>query len=265
MSNLFEYFVKSAAGYKPDAAVRRGSYARLEAQSPGGIIRSSTIGHQGLSKRTAAQLRKTHNLPMPGQQPTGPDAATSRGSMAQGGQRRPSVPVNPSPAPGTATPPAQPATVAGAPQTNPRQAATGTGAPPYRPGSLAKTFAPHIPGIANLSNKDIRSAYVKGAYWDSHRGLGTELDKSIQGHADWQLYNKLNQLGLNMHGDNSAQASGVTTALQHLDALRYRDDAANYDPLARAGVDTQGVSANATPEELALRQRPFDPSKIRRV
>ena len=243
MSDLFNYFIKTASTYKPDAAMRRGSYAQA---SDRGQYRSSTIGHQGLSKRTAAQLRRTHNLPAPVQQ-------------------RPTAPVNPSPAPSTSAQPPQPSTVAGAPQTNPRQAATGTGAPPSRPGSLARTFAPHIPGVANWSNKAIRSAYVKGAYWDSHRGLGTDLDKSIQGNADWQLYNQMSQLGLNMHGDNSAQAGAVNTALQHLDSLRYRDDVANYDPLAKAEVDIQGVSPNATPEELALRQRPFDPSKIRPV
>ena len=263
MSNLFEYFVKSAAGYKPDAAVRRGSYARLEAQSPGGIIRSSTIGHQGLSKRTAAQLRRTHNLPAPGQQPTGPDAAMRRGVAAKGG-RNYAAPSNPSPAPRPTAPQTQPAAVKGAPRPNPGPAATGTGVPPSKPGSLAQTFAPYIPGVANWSNKAIRSAFARGSVLDSHRGLGEQFDKSIQGNADWQLYNNISQLGLNMYGDNSTQASGVNTARQHLEALRYRDDVANYDPLARAGVDTQGVSANATPEELALRQRPYSYADARR-
>ena len=228
--------------------MRRGSYAQA---SDRGQYRSSTIGHQGLSKRTAAQLRQTHNLPAPGEQPTGPDAGLRRGSMAQGGQRRPSASVNPAPAPRPAAPPAHPATVEGAPSS--------------KTGSLAKTFAPYIPGVANRSNRDIRSAYAKGAYWDSHRGLSTNLDKLIQGNADAQLYNQMSQLGLNMYGDNSAQATAINTALQHLDALRYGDEAARYDPLGDAIAATQGVSANATPEELALRQRPFDRSKIRPV
>lgn len=229
MSDLFNYFVKAASAYKPDAAMRRGSYAQA---SDRGQYRSSTIGHQGLSKRTAAQLRQTHNLPAPAQQ-------------------RPTDPVNPSPAPRTAARPAQPATVVGAPSS--------------KPGSLAKTFAPHIPGVANRSDGDIRSAYMRGSYWDSHRGLVTDLDKSIRGKADWQLYNRMSQLGLNTRGANSAQAGAINTALQNLDALRYGDGAVKYDPLGDAIVATQGVSPNATPEELALRQRPFDRNKIRPV
>lgn len=248
MDMLFNYFVKAASATKPDAAMRRGSYAQA---SDSGQYRSSTIGHQGLSKRTAAQLRQTHNLPSPGKQPTGPDAGLRRGSVVQGGQRRPSAPGNPSPAPRIAAQPAQPATVEGAPSP--------------KPGSLAKTFAPYIPGVANWSNKAIRSAYAKGAYWDSHRGLGTDLDKSIQADSNWQLYNRLSQLGLNMYSDNSAQAGAVNTALQHLDALRYSDTAASYDPLAEAKDVTQGVSANITSEERELRNRRIDPSKIRPV
>lgn len=248
MSDLFNYFVKAASASKPDAAMRRGSYAQA---SDRGQYRSSTIGHQGLSKRTAAQLRQTHNLPTSGQQPTGPDAGLRRESMAQGGQRRPSALVNPSPAPRTAARPAQPATVVGAPSS--------------KPGSLAKTFTPHIPGVANWSNKAIRSAYVRGAYWDSHRGLGTDLDKSIQGNVDWQLYNRMSQLGLNTRGDNSTQAGAINTALQNLDALRYGDRAAEYDPLKDAIVATQDDRSNATQEELALSQRPIDRSKIRPV
>ena len=245
---LFNYFVKAASTYKPDAAMRRGSYAQA---SDRGQYRSSTIGHQGLSKRTATQLRQTRNLPTPGQQPTGSDAGLRRGSIAQGGQRRPTTPTNPSPAPRTATPPAQPATVAGAPSS--------------KPGNLARTFAPHIPGVANRSDGDIRSSYMRGAYWDSHRGLGTTLDNSIRGNADWQLYNQMSRLGLNTYGDNSAQASGINTALQNLDALRYGDEAAAYDPLGASIAAAQNDRPNATPEELALRQRPFDPSKIRPV
>ena len=229
MDMLFNYFVKAASTYKPDAAMRRGSYAQA---SDRGQYRSSTIGHQGLSKRTAAQLRQTHNLPAPAQQ-------------------RSTAQANPSPAPRAAARPTQPATVAGAPSS--------------KPGSLAKTFAPHIPGVANRSDGDIRSAYMRGAYWDSHRGMGTDLDKSIQGKADWQLYNRMSQLGLNTRGANSAQAGDINTALQHLDALRYGDEAANYDPLAGSIAATQVVSPNATPDELALRKLPFDPSKIRRV
>lgn len=229
--------------------MRRGSYAQA---SDRGQYRSSTIGHQGLSKRTATQLRQTRNLPTPGQQPTGPDAGLRRGSIAQGGQRRPTAPTNPSPAPRTSTPPAQPATVAGAPSSS-------------KPGNLARTFAPHIPGVANRSDEDIRSSYRRGAYWDSHRGLGTALDNSIRGNADWQLYNQMSRLGLNTYGDNSAQASGINTALQNLDALRYGEGDASYDPLGESIAATQGVSSNATPEELALRQRPFDRSKIRPV
>lgn len=230
--------------------MRRGSYAQA---SDSGQYRSSTIGHQGLSKRTAAQLRQTHNLPSPGKQPTGPDAGLRRGSVVQGGQRRPSAPGNPSPAPRTTTRPTQPATVAGAPS------------PSSKPGSLAKTFAPHIPGVANRSDGDIRSAYMRGSYWDSHRGMGTALDNSIRGNADWQLYNQMSRLGLNTHGANSAQAGDINTALQNLDSLRYGDDAAKYDPLGESLAATQGVSPNATPEELALRKRPFDRSKIRPV
>lgn len=116
-----------------------------------------------------------------------------------------------------------------------------------------------------MSDADIRSAYAKGAYHDSHRGLGTYIDKYIQADSNWQLYNRLSQLGLNMYGDNSSQATAVNTALQNLDALRYGDEAAKYDPLAMAEVDIQGVSAKATPDELELRNRRFDPSKIRRV
>ena len=101
MDMLFNYFIKTASTYKPDAAMRRGSYAQA---SDRGQYRSSTIGHQGLSKRTAAQLRQTHNLPAPAQQ-------------------RPTDPVNPSPAPRTAARPAQPATVVGAPSTSPGPAA----------------------------------------------------------------------------------------------------------------------------------------------
>ena len=101
MDTLFNYFVKAASTYKPDAAMRRGSYAQA---SDRGQYRSSTIGHQGLSKRTAAQLRQTHNLPKPGQQ-------------------RPTAPVNPSPAPRPAAQPAQPAVVEGAPPSKPTPAA----------------------------------------------------------------------------------------------------------------------------------------------
>lgn len=252
MSDLFNYFVKVASTAKPDAAMRRGSYAQA---SDRGQYRSSTIGHQGLSKRTAAQLRQTHNLPAPGKQPTGPDGGVRRGSIAQGGQRLPAALVNPAPAPKPAVPASQPATVKGAPSS--------------KPGSLAQTFASHIPEVANWSNKDIRSAYAKGAYWDSYSGLDAKLDKSIQGNADAQLYkqlyNRMNQLGLNMYGDNSAQATAINTALQHLDALRYRDDVDKYDPLKDAISATQGVSPRATPEELELRNRRFDPSKIRPV
>lgn len=229
MDTLFNYFVKAASTYKPDAAVRRGSYAQA---SDRGQYRSANIGRQGLSKRTAAQLRQTYNLPAPTQQRT-------------------TAPVNPSPAPRTTTRTTQPATVAGAPSS--------------KPGSLAKTFAPHIPGVANRSDGDIRSAYMRGSYWDSHRGMGTALDNSIRGNADWQLYNQMSRLGLNTHGANSAQAGAINTALQHLDSLRYGDDAAKYDPLGESLAATQGVSSNATPEELALRKRPFDPSKIRPV
>lgn len=100
MDMLFNYFVKTASSYKPDAAMRRGSYAQA---SDRGQYRSSTIGHQGLSKRTAAQLRQTHNLPTPG-------------------QPRSTAPANPSPAPRTSAQPAQPATVAGAPSAKPRPA-----------------------------------------------------------------------------------------------------------------------------------------------
>ena len=120
MSDLFNYFVKAASAPKPDAAMRRGSYAQASAS---GQYRSSTIGHQGLSKRTAAQLRQTHNLPNPGQQPTGPDAGLRRGGMAQGGQRRPTASVDPSPAPRTSAQPARPATIEGAPPDKPAPAA----------------------------------------------------------------------------------------------------------------------------------------------
>ncbi len=252
MSDLFNYFVKAASTYKPDAAMRRGSYAQA---SDRGQYRSSTIGHRGLSKRTAAQLRQTYNLPKPGQQPTGPDGGLRRGGMVQGGQRRPTTTANPSPAPKPTAQPARPATVAGAPAP----------ASP-KPGSLAKTFAPHIPEVASLSDKDIRDAYTHGAYWDSHRGLmGADLDKAIQRRSDWQLFNRMSQLGLNTFGDNSAQSGAINTALQNLDALRYGDEAAAYNPLGASIAATQGGSSNATPEERALRRRPFDRSKIRPV
>lgn len=81
--------------------MRRGSYSQASAS---GQYRSSTIGHQGLSKRTAAQLRQTHKLPKPGQQ-------------------RPTAPVNPSPAPRPAAQPAQSAVVEGAPSAKPAPAA----------------------------------------------------------------------------------------------------------------------------------------------
>ena len=141
MSDLFNYFVKAASTYKPDAAMRRGSYAQA---SDRGQYRSSTIGHQGLSRRTAAQLRQTHNLPVPGQQQTGPDAATRRGRITQGDQRRPDAPSNPSPAPRPAARPTQPSTVEGAPQASlaaqpatasaNQSSATAAGAPTASPG-----------------------------------------------------------------------------------------------------------------------------------
>ena len=271
MSDLFNYFVKAASAYKPDAAMRRGSYAQA---SDRGQYRSSTIGHQGLSRRTAAQLRQTHNLPAPGQQPTGPDAPMRGGNITQRGPRRPDVPSSPSPAPRPAAQPTQPPTVVGAPSTNPtaqpatasanQSSATVPGAPPARPGRLAALFSPHIPGVANLSDKAIRSRYVRGAHWNSLIGLDPELDKIIKEHPDQQVYNQMSQLGLNMYGDNSSQATAANTALQELDALRYRDDVARYNPLGDVLAATQGVGANATPEELALRQRPYSYAAARR-
>lgn len=115
MDTLFNYLFKVASAYKPDAAMRRGSYAQA---SDRGQYRSPNIGHQGLSKRTAAQLRQTYNLPSPGQQPTG--AGSSRAGTAQG---RSTAPGNPSPAPRASAQPAQPATVAGAPSAKPSPAA----------------------------------------------------------------------------------------------------------------------------------------------
>ena len=100
--------------------MRRGSYAQA---SDSGQYRSSTIGHQGLSKRTAAQLRRTHNLPSPGQQPTGPDGGLRRGIAAKGGKNYATSDNNPSPAPKPAAPSSPPATVAGAPSTSPGPAA----------------------------------------------------------------------------------------------------------------------------------------------
>lgn len=283
MSDLFNYFVKAASTYKPDAAMRRGSYAQA---SDRGQYRSSTIGHQGMSRRTAAQLRQTHNLPAPGQQQTGPDASIRRGSITQGGQSRTDASSNPSYAPRSVAPPATAsanqsfATVVGAPPANlgptaqstttqvkslhkPR--ATAAGAQTARQRRLAAALSPYVPEVANWSDKDIRSAYARGAYWDSHRGLGTDIDKSIQGNVDWQLYNRLSQAALNIYGASGAQAAAANTALQNLDALRYRDDVANYDPLGESIAATQGVSPNATPEELALRQLPYDLSKLRPV
>lgn len=116
MSDLFNYFVKVASTYKPDAAMRRGSYAQA---SDRGQYRSATIGHQGMSRRTATQLRQTHNLPAPGQQQTGPDAPMNRGNMTR---RRPDVLSDPSPAPKPAAPAPQPSTVVGAPPANLGQA-----------------------------------------------------------------------------------------------------------------------------------------------
>lgn len=113
MDMLFNYFVKTASAYKPDAAMRRGSYAQA---SDRGQYRSATIGHQGLSKRTAAQLRWTHNLPSPAQQrptaPANPAPAPRTGA-----------PTNPAPAPRTGAQSARPATVAGAPSSKPIPAA----------------------------------------------------------------------------------------------------------------------------------------------
>lgn len=247
MSDLFNYFIKAASAPKPDAAMRRGSYAQASAS---GQYRSSTIGHQGLSKRTAAQLRQTHNLPKPGQQPTGSDGGVRRGIAAKGATSH-AVPVNPSPAPRPAAKPAQPATVSGAPTAKPGD-------------SLAKTFAPYIPEVANLSDASIRSAYTNGAYRDSHRGLGTDIDKSIQADFDWQLYNRLSQLGLNMYGDNSSQATAINTALQHLDALRYSDDAAGDDPSGQWLASTQAVSPNPQSDERALAARSYSYADARR-
>lgn len=270
MSNLFEYFVKSAAGYKPDSHMREGAYARAAAQSPGGIIRSSTIGHQGTSKRTAAQLRRTYNLPAPGQQPTGPDSHMREGAYARAenqssrGVIRDTTSANPSPAPRPTAPQTQPATVAGASQANPGPASTGTSAPTSKPGSLAQTFAPYIPGVANWSNKAIRSAFARGSVWDSYRGMDENLDKAIQGHPDAQIYRQMSELGLKMHGDTSAQAGVVNTALQNLEALKYRDDVANYDPLGAEIAATQGVSPRATQEERALAARPYSYADARR-
>ena len=271
MPDLFNYFVKAASTYKPDAAMRRGSYAQA---SDRGQYRSSTIGHQGLSRRTAAQLRQTHNLPAPGQQPTGPDAPMRIGNITQGGPRRPDVPSNPSPAPRPAAPAPQPSTVEGAPSTNPtaqpatasanQSSTTGIGAPTARQGRLAAMFSPYVPGVANLSDKAIRSRYVRGAYWNSLIGLDPELDKLIKEHPDQQVYNQMSQLGLNMYGDNSAQAGAINTALQNLDALSYGETAAGYNPLGDALAATQDVSANATPEELALRQRSYSYAAARR-
>ena len=144
--------------------MREGAYARAAAQSPGGIIRSSTIGHQGLSKRTAAQLRRTYNLPAPGQQPTG--------------QSRSTTPTNPYPAPRTSAQPAQPAIVEGAPQANPGSAANVN--PNSNLGRYRGRMLSDVREKATSYNDPLAQAYGVLRQIDTDAGLQQALRKGYQ-------------------------------------------------------------------------------------